>query len=126
MKPNLTLGLSFGWHVFDEQTDEVVSAFGVDHQRGSVPLHELVADPGERLLFLRKPGPGPPFLGANVGVYIMEHRLDIGLYTIHETNGISGSRPKPASLSDQAEHVAVLTGRYNYALAPAVWTTSPT
>jgi hypothetical protein len=30
VKENLTAGLSFGWHVFDEQTDEVVSAFGVD------------------------------------------------------------------------------------------------
>ena len=30
IKENVTAGLSFGWHVFDEQTDEVVSAFGVD------------------------------------------------------------------------------------------------
>ena len=28
--PTIALGLSLGWHVFDQQTDEVVSAFGVD------------------------------------------------------------------------------------------------
>src|SRR3954467_8906783 len=30
IKPNLAVGANFGWQVFDEQTDEVVSAFGVD------------------------------------------------------------------------------------------------
>ena len=30
VKPALAVGLSFGWQVFDQQTDDVVSAFGLD------------------------------------------------------------------------------------------------
>jgi hypothetical protein len=30
IKPRLALGLSVGWQVFDHQTDQVISAFGVD------------------------------------------------------------------------------------------------
>ena len=111
VKENVTAGLSFGWHVFDEQTDEVLSSFGVDisgdqfRYINSFPLLANVS------YFLGKPGGVRPFIGADVGVYVMEHRLDIGLYTIHETNAHFGFGPEAGiRLSDQAEHVAAPDG----------------
>ena len=69
VKENVTAGLSFGWHVFDEQTDEVLSGFGVDisgdqfRYINSFPLLANVS------YFLGKPGGVRPFIGADVGVY---------------------------------------------------------
>ena len=86
VKPNLTVGLSFGWHVFDQQTDDVVSAFGVDisgDQFRYVNSWPLLANVS---YFLGKQGGARPYLGANVGAYIMEQRLDVGLYSLQETN----------------------------------------
>src|SRR5215211_5144837 len=76
VKPNFALGLSFAWQVFDEQTDEVVSAFGVDlsgDQFRYVNSFPMLANAS---YFFGKPGGLRPFLGANLGAYVMQHRLD--------------------------------------------------
>ena len=118
VKENVTAGLSFGWHVFDEQTDEVLSGFGVDisgdqfRYINSFPLLANVS------YFLGKPGGVRPFIGADVGVYIMEHRLDIGLYSIHETNAHFGFGPEAGFAYPIKPNMSLLlTGRYNYALS---------
>jgi hypothetical protein len=118
VKPNLALGLSFGWHVFDQQTDQVVSAFGVDisgDQFRYVNSWPLLANVS---YFLGTPGGVRPYLSANVGTYIMEHRLDIGLYSIHETNWHFGFGPEVGvAIPLQSDLAGVLSGRYNYALS---------
>jgi len=118
IKENVTAGLSFGWHVFDEQTDEVVSAFGVDisgdqfRYVNSFPMLLNVS------YFLGKTGGIRPFIGADAGVYIMEHRLDVGLYTIHETNAHIGFAPEAGVAIPVRPNMSLLvTGRYNYALS---------
>jgi outer membrane protein W len=118
IKENVTAGLSFGWHVFDEQTDEVVSAFGVDisgdqfRYVNSFPMLLNVS------YFLGKTGGIRPFIGADAGVYIMEHRLDVGLYTIHETNAHIGFAPEAGFAIPVRPNMSLLvTGRYNYALS---------
>ncbi len=118
VKPNLTVGLSFGWHVFDEQTDDVVSAFGVDlsgDQFRYVNSFPLLANVS---YFLGKQGGARPYLGANVGAYIMEHRLDVGLYSLQETNWHFGFAPEAGIAFPARENVSVLVNaRYNYALS---------
>ena len=118
VKENVTAGLSFGWHVFDEQTDQVVSAFGVDisgDQFRYVNSFPLLANVS---YFLGKPGGVRPFIGADVGLYIMEHRLDIGLYTVHETNTHFGFGPEAGFAVPVRPNMSFLvTGRYNYALS---------
>jgi hypothetical protein len=118
VKPNLTLGLSFAWQVFDEQTDEVVSAFGVDisgDQFRYVNSWPMLANV---TYFFGNQGGLRPFLGANVGAYIMQHRLDVGLYTIEETNAHFGFGPEAGlAIPIQPTLAAVLNTRFNYALA---------
>jgi len=65
-----------------------------------------------------KPGGARPYLGADVGVYIMEHRLDIGLYTIKETNTHFGFGPEAGiTFPLKPDLAGIVNGRYNYALS---------
>lgn len=118
VNPNLGLGLSFGWQVFDEQTDEVVSAFGVDisgDQFRYVNSWPMLAN---ATYFFGEQGRLRPFLGANVGAYVMQHRLDVGLYTIEETNVHFGFGPEAGlAIPIHPTLAAVLNTRFNYALA---------
>ena len=48
----------------------------------------------------------------------MEHRLDIGLYSIHETNAHFGFGPEAGFAYPIKPNMSLLlTGRYNYALS---------
>ena len=118
VKPNLTLGLSFGWQVFDQQTDDVVSAFGVDlsgDQFRYVNSWPLLANAS---YFFGTQGRARPYLGANVGAYLMEHRLEVGLYALEETNLHFGFAPEAGVAFPVRPNVsAVLNARYNYALS---------
>ena len=118
VKPNVAVGLSLGWQVFDQQTDQVISAFGLDisgDQFRYVNSFPILANVS---YFFGKPGGPRPYLSANVGTYIMEHRLDIGLYTIHETNWHFGFGPEAGiAFPVHAELAAVVSSRYNYALS---------
>ena len=118
VKPNVALGLSFGWQVFDEQTDEVVPAFGVDisgDQFRYVNSFPLLANVS---YFLGKEGGPRPYVSANVGAYVMEHRLEIGLFALEETNLHFGFAPEAGiAIPVQPNVAAVLSGRYNYALS---------
>ena len=68
--------------------------------------------------FLGKTGGVRPFIGADAGVYIMEHRLDVGLYSIHETNTHFGFAPEAGiAIPVRPNMSMLLTGRYNYALS---------
>jgi hypothetical protein len=118
VKQNFTLGFAFGWQVFEEQTDEVVSAFGVDisgDQARYVNSFPILANGA---YFFGQPGGLRPYLGANVGVYIMEHQLDIGLYSIRENNVHFGFGPEAGiALPLNVDLAVMLYSRYNYALS---------
>jgi hypothetical protein len=118
IKPNLTLGLSFGWHVIDQQTDEVVAVTGVDisgDQFRYVNSWPILAN--LTYLFGSKGGVRP-FLAANAGTYVIEQQVDIGLYSIHETNWHFGFAPEAGiAFPLRPDLAAVLNGRYNYALS---------
>jgi opacity protein-like surface antigen len=118
VKPAVTVGLSFGWQVFSQETDEVVSAFGVDvsgDQFRYVNAWPMLANVS---YFLGKEGGPRPYLSANVGGYLMEHRLEIGLVAIEETNFHFGFAPEAGvAIPLQSNVSAVLSGRYNYALS---------
>ena len=48
----------------------------------------------------------------------MEHRLDIGLYRLHETNAHFGFGPEAGLAIPVRPNMSMLvTGRYNYALS---------
>jgi hypothetical protein len=118
VKPNLTVGLSFGWHVFNQETDDVVSAFGLDisgDQFRYVNSWPVLANVS---YFFGQPGRARPYLGANVGGYLMEHRLEIGLFAFDETNFHFGFAPEAGIAFPVRENVsALINARYNYALS---------
>ena len=118
VKPSLTVGLNFGWQVFEEQTDETVSAFGVDisgDQFRYVNSFPILANVS---YFFGSQGRTRPYVAANVGTYIMEHQLEIGLYALHETNWHFGFGPEAGiAFPVRSDLAAVLSSRYNYALA---------
>ena len=118
MSDNIALGLSFGWQVFDQQTDQVVSAFGVDisgDQFRYVNSFPMLANVS---YFLGSPGKLRPYLAANVGTYVLEQRMDVGLYSIHETNWHFGFGPEAGlAIPVRPGLSAVLSSRYNYALS---------
>jgi len=118
VKPSVTVGLSFGWQVIDEQTDETVSAFGLDisgDQFRYVNSFPVLANVS---YFFGKEGGTRPYVAANVGTYIMEHQLEIGLYALHETNWHFGFGPEAGiAIPVRPDLAAVLSSRYNYALS---------
>jgi opacity protein-like surface antigen len=118
IKPNVAVGLSFGWQVFDEQTDDVVSAFGLDisgDQFRYVNSWPILANVS---YFFGKEGHARPYVAGNVGTYIMEHQLEIGLYAIHETNWHFGFAPEAGVAFPLHSNVtAFVNSRYNYTLA---------
>jgi outer membrane protein W len=109
---------NFGWRGIGEQTDEVVSAFGVDisgDQFRYVNSWPMLAN---ATYFFGNQGGLRPFLGANVGAYVMQHRMDVGLYTIEETNVHFGFGPEAGvAIPVRPDLAAVLNTRLNYALA---------
>lgn len=118
VKPNFALGLSFAWQVFDEQTDEVVSAFGVDLSGDQFRYVNSFPMLANATYYFGNPGGLRPFLGANVGAYVMQHRLDVGLYTIEETNVHFGFGPEAGlAIPIRPALAAVLNTRFNYALS---------
>src|SRR3954447_16829299 len=71
MNDKVALGLSFGWQVFDQETDQVVSAFGVDisgDQFRYVNSFPILANVS---YFLGNPGNIRPYFAANVGTYVL-------------------------------------------------------
>ncbi|HEY9016010.1 MAG TPA: hypothetical protein VIM84_13230, partial [Gemmatimonadales bacterium] len=68
--------------------------------------------------FFGKEGGTRPYVAANVGTYIMEHQLEIGLYALHETNWHFGFGPEAGiAIPVRPDLAAVLSSRYNYALS---------
>ena len=118
IKPNVAVGLSAGWQVFDQQTDAVVSAFGLDisgDQFRYVNSWPILANIS---YFFGKEGHARPYIAGNVGTYIMEHQLEIGLYAISETNWHFGFAPEAGiAIPLQSNATAFVNSRYNYALS---------
>jgi hypothetical protein len=117
LKPGMTVGLSLGWHVFDEATDAVVSFKNIDvsgdqlRYINSFPILVVHKYFGEA-------GSPRPFLGLNAGGYVMEHRLEIGLVALEETNFHFGFAPELGIVVPLEGNSAVyLSGRYNYAFS---------
>jgi len=118
IKPGMTAGLSLGWHVFDEETDEVVSFDKLDvsgDQLRYINSFPILVNVHK---YFGSEGRPRPFVGLNAGGYIMEHRLEIGLVALEETNFHFGFAPELGVVVPLEGNSAVyLSGRYNYAFS---------
>jgi len=114
---NLTVGLTFGWHVLDEKNtgtefyDEGAVSGTAFRYMNSAPIL-LTGN-----YFLGQRGSIRPYIGAGAGTYYIENRTEAGIIAITDSNwhlgllgeaGLSIPRPGGTSLT--------LSARYNWGL----------
>ncbi len=132
---HFALGFSVGWNVFDDKTTETASFDGIDvtgtqfRYVNSFPLlltaHYYI---GRRIAAYRSGVRA--FVGAGVGAYVIENRVDIGLFSLSKTNWHPGVAPEAGLVWKASGPWALsLSGRYNYAaesndVKHAYWTFS--
>jgi opacity protein-like surface antigen len=93
MTNNVSLGLFFGWNVFTEQTDSVISFEGIDVSGDQFRYVNSFPIMATAHYYLGRPGGIRPYAGVGLGTYYIENRLDIGLSSIttSRTGWTSGS-----------------------------------
>jgi hypothetical protein len=117
VRPEASVGFLFAWHEMDKDSDEVVNlGQGVDaqaeHRRfiNSFPMmvngHYYFGTAGR----LR------PHIGLNVGAYLIERRVDTGLFLVDEDTWHFGIAPE-AGLAWRAgwQSAGIVSVRFNWA-----------
>ena len=114
---NTSLGGSFSWNMWSQQTNEVIpienGAVGGTQIRyyNVLPLllngHYYFGEVGQDIR---------PYVGLNIGAYIVYQRLDIGIYTMDNDQWHFGLAPEAGFLwqMDARTHI-MIAARYNYA-----------
>ena len=119
IRRNVTVGLSLGWNVFGAQTNEVVSigAFdGSGTQRRFVNAFPILVTTH---YYFGLPGSmGPrPYVGAGVGTYYIDNRLEVGTVAINDSNWHFGVAPEAGIVfSLNRDTAAFVNARFNYAV----------
>ena len=118
VNPNTTVGVSFGWNVFNDTTSAVSSRDNVDVQGtqfryiNSLPI---------LLNFRRYMGTrgGPrPYIGVGVGPHLMKERVDVGLWTISDNIWHFGVAPEVGLVVPMGPVVkGFINAKYHYAAA---------
>lgn len=115
----ITLGISLGWQVFDEHTNEtiVTENAALTGQQGryvnSFPMmvtgHYYFGNKDKMWVFA----------GGGVGTYYIVQRFDVGVFAVEEDNWHFGFYPELGVQIPLQERDAALfiSGRYNFALA---------
>jgi len=110
-----TLGISLGWHVFDEETSEMMvfsegALTGKQHRYiNSFPLmvtgHYYFGDKDRMWIFA----------GLGVGTYAVIQRFEIGVFAFEETTWHFGMYPELGVQIPLQEADLFVSGRYNFA-----------
>lgn len=117
LSQNLTVGLLFGWYVFDEVKVGTASFPGIDVT--GVPYTYLNSFPIQATAhyYLGKRRGTRLHFGGGAGVTINERRLDVGLYRIQRTKAQFSVFPEiGVSIPLDWSLRGVLAVRYNYSL----------
>jgi hypothetical protein len=119
VKPELAVGLAFGWNVFFDNTTSTIHFKGVDitgNQDRALNVWPVLAN----VRWFPKLSSNrdlQPYLGANVGGYIIERYLAVGLTAFTETNFHFGVAPEIGVFFQQPYGAVFLNARYNMAFA---------
>ncbi len=116
VKPDLTLGLSFSWNVFNEKsfrTDPVESTGGEisGTQFRTLNIFPLLANIHKYWGYY---GGLRPYIGLGAGAYIIENRRELGLFSLQETNWHFGVAPEVGILMPSGRFLGFFNVRYNY------------
>jgi hypothetical protein len=113
---NASVGIFLGWNVFHDEVDGTVSLGAVDasgYQSRFVNAVPLLAT--AHYYFGRPSGPRP-YVGAGIGTYWIENRLELGLTGIEATNWHFGLAPEfGVIIPTQGMADTYLSVKYNYA-----------
>jgi len=115
IKPNWTLGASFSWNVLNAQkfntiqTEDNLTISG--NQRTYLNIFPLLVNAHYYLGYY---GDLRPYFGLNAGAYIIENRLEIGLYSTQETNWHFGVAPEIGVLLPAGRFLGFFNVRYNW------------
>jgi opacity protein-like surface antigen len=116
LKDNMSLGLYFGWNVFAQKTDTLISFDGQVDVSGTqfryVNAFPLMAT--GHYYFGRRRGTRP-YIGAGVGTYYAESRLEIGTVAFQTKSWHLGVMPEIGVIIPVNYNArAMLNVRYNY------------
>lgn len=116
-----TVGLSFGWNIFDQRIDEPIQidqeGFGGTISGTQIRYINTFPLLANFDYFFGKRRSTRFFLGLNAGVYYILQRLDIGVWRLESNNWHLGFAPEAGIIvpfGDAGTHLIVV-GRYNYA-----------
>jgi hypothetical protein len=120
VRPDVAVGLAFGWNVFFENTTSTLQYKGVDitgNQDRTLNVWPVLAN----ARYFPRLGEGhsdvQPYVGANIGGYIIERYLAIGLTAFQETHFHFGLAPEIGVFFQNPVGAVILNARYNMAFA---------
>jgi len=114
---NTTVGLAFGWNVFAQETGELISFDRIDIS--GTQFRYVNAFPMLLTLhrYFGQPGGIRPYLGAGVGTYFVEERLEIGVVALTADAWHFGLAPEGGLIVPVGWRArALLQAKYNWAL----------
>jgi outer membrane protein W len=118
VEDNVSVGLYFGWNVFAEKTDSLIQ-FDEATAVSGVQFRYINAFPimATAHYYFGRRRSVRPYVGAGVGTYYAENRLEIGLVAFQTKNWHLGVAPEVGLLIPVNWDVrAMLNVRYNYGL----------
>ncbi len=116
VKPNTTVGVSFGWNVFNEITPTVSSIRGVEIAGTQLRYINSVPILVNARQYLGTRGGPRPFIGVGVGPHLMKQRVDVGLWTVSQDTWHFGVAPEVGLVVPLRSGVhGFVNAKYNYA-----------
>jgi outer membrane protein W len=125
---NASVGVFFGWNVFNKEVDGTISLGAVDVSGYQSRFINAVPMLATAHYYLGSRAGPRPYLGAGVGTYWIENRLELGLTSATVTNWHFGLAPEVGVIiPTQAMAETYLSVKYNYAfeagdIQRAYWT----
>ena len=113
---SVSVSLYLGWNVFNEKGEGTVNVTeGTDISGTWARYQNIWPIMVGGQLYLGRRGKLRPYIGANVGTYAIETRVEVGLFAFQETNWHLGGAPEVGLLMPMGESELYIYGRYNYA-----------
>lgn len=119
VRPDLAVGMAFGWNVFFENTTSTLQYKGLaitGNQDRTLNVWPVLVN-ARYFPKLGSHGDVQPYAGLNVGGYIIERYLAIGLTAFQETHFHFGLAPEIGVFFQNPVGAVFLNARYNMAFA---------
>jgi hypothetical protein len=119
VRPDVAVGLAFGWNVFFENTTSTLNFKGVDvsgNQDRTLNVWPVLAN-ARYFPQISSHRDIQPYVGVNVGGYIIERYLALGLTASQETHFHFGLAPELGVFFQDPVGAVLLNARYNMAFA---------